>query len=80
MDRAELWHHLEESLTNLVDSMSIQISSRNRELLTHFIENREFGVALEWLHSLTVESNLRPSASQTLEIQRLAELMEIDLS
>jgi len=59
--------------------MSPQISEGDRELLIEFIENREFGVALEWLHSLTKESNLRPSSSQKLEIERLAEAMEIDL-
>jgi hypothetical protein len=48
--------------------------------LTEFIENREFGIALEWVHSLAVNDNLRPSTSQKLEIQRLAAKMEIDLS
>jgi hypothetical protein len=55
------------------------LSLRDRELLTEFIENREFGVALEWLHSSIVGNDLRPSGQQ-LERQRLAERMDIDLS
>ncbi|MCK1742447.1 hypothetical protein IVA80_16650 [Bradyrhizobium sp. 139] len=48
--------------------------------MIEFIENREFGVALEWLPSLSKEGNLRPSSSQRLEIERLAKTIEIDLS
>ncbi len=47
--------------------------------MTEFIENGEFGIALEWVHSLAVNDDLRPSASQKLEIERLAAMMEIDL-
>lgn len=55
MDHAEEWGQLEEALTNLVGSMSSQLSLRDRGLLAEFIENREFGVALEWLHSSIME-------------------------
>ncbi|MGY8633694.1 MafI family immunity protein [Bradyrhizobium sp. 14AA] len=80
MNRAEDWRQLEEALRNLVDSMSSQVSPRDRELLAEFIENREFGVALEWLHSSIMENDLRPASSQKLEIQRLAKAMDIELS
>jgi len=80
MTRAEEWRQLEEALTNLVGSISSQLSLRDREQLTEFIENREFGVALEWLHSSIIENGLRPSSGQQLEIQRLAAAMNIDLS
>jgi mRNA-degrading endonuclease YafQ of YafQ-DinJ toxin-antitoxin module len=80
MNRAEEWRRLGEALTNLVGSMSSQLSLRDHKLLTEFIENREFGVALEWLYSSIVENDLRPSSSQQLEIQRLAKMMDIDLS
>ncbi|MHC2565032.1 hypothetical protein [Bradyrhizobium liaoningense] len=75
MNRAEEWRKLEEALTNFVGSMSSQLSIRDCALLAEFIDNREFGVALEWLHSSVVE----PSASQKLEVQRLAKMMDIDL-
>ena len=77
MNRAEEWRKLEEALTNL--SMSSQLSIRDCALLAEFIDNREFGVALEWLHSSVVENRLQPSASQKLEVQRLAKMMDIDL-
>ncbi|UPK37066.1 hypothetical protein IVB18_07005 [Bradyrhizobium sp. 186] len=80
MDHAEEWGQLEEALTNLVGSMSSQLSLRDRGLLAEFIENREFGVALEWLHSSIMENDLWPSLTQQLEIPRLAETMDIDLS
>ncbi|MDA9530659.1 MULTISPECIES: hypothetical protein [unclassified Bradyrhizobium] len=79
MNRAEEWRKLEEALTNLVGSMSSQLSIRDCALLAEFIDNREFGVALEWLHSSVVENRLQPSASQKLEVQRLAKMMDIDL-
>ncbi|MBR0902557.1 MafI family immunity protein [Bradyrhizobium liaoningense] len=80
MNREEEWCQLEEALTNLVDSISSQLSLRDRKLLAEFIENREFGVALEWLRSSIIENDLRPTSSQHLEIQRLAKTMGIDLS
>jgi hypothetical protein len=80
MNRAEECRQLEEALTNLVGSISSQLSRRDRELLTEFIENQEFGVALEWLHSSIIGNDLRPSSGQQLEIQRLAAAMNIDLS
>jgi hypothetical protein len=79
MDRIEEWRQLEEGLTNLVDSMSDQFALSDRELLLEFIHNREYGVALEWLHSIIIKAGLRPSAGQGIEIQRLAKSMEIDL-
>ncbi|MBR0736208.1 hypothetical protein JQ581_04650 [Bradyrhizobium liaoningense] len=81
MNREEEWCQLEEALTNLVDSISSQLSLRDRKLLAEFLENREFGVvALEWPHSSIIENDLRPASSQHLEIQRLAKTMGIDLS
>jgi hypothetical protein len=79
MNRAEEWRQFGEALMNLVGSISSQLALRDRELLMEFIENREFGVALEWLHSSIVENDLRPSSSQQFEIQRLAKMMDIDL-
>jgi thymidylate synthase ThyX len=78
MDRT--WRYLETSLTSLVDSMSMALHDDNREILTNFIENREFGVALEWLHSIIITRNLQLSEQQQIEIRQLAEFMKIDLS
>jgi hypothetical protein len=80
MDRNELWLHLEQSLTSLVNSIVTGLDDKNRAILIDFIENREFGVALEWLYSIIVERNLLLSEQQDQEIKRLAALMKIDLS
>jgi hypothetical protein len=80
MDRKELWLHLEQSLTSLVNSIMTGLDDENREIVIDFIENREFGVALEWLYLIIVERNLLLSEQQNHEINRLAALMKIDLS
>ena len=78
--RNELWHELEKSLKSLVISISsTELDKHNRDLLDEFVENREFGIALEWRHSLIVERSIQLSLQQEKEIQRLAQLMEIDL-
>jgi hypothetical protein len=77
--RDELWRDLENSLKSLVESMPAKLDGKNRELLNEFAENREFGVALEWLHSIIVERSIELSAQQEQEIQRLANLMGIRL-
>ncbi|WP_027532485.1 MafI family immunity protein [Bradyrhizobium sp. WSM3983] len=79
IDRAVLWRQLKEGLTHLLDSMAPQLAAEDRKLVMEFIDNREFGLALEWLHSVIAEKNLRPSASEASEIQRLAALMHIEL-
>jgi hypothetical protein len=80
MDRKELWLHLEQSLTSLVNSITTGLDDESREIVIDFIEDREFGVALEWLYSIIVERNLLLSEQQNHEINRLAALMKIDLS
>ena len=78
--RNELWHELEKSLKSLVISISsTELDKQNRDLLDEFVETREYGIALEWLHSLIVERSIQLSLQQEKEIQRLAQLMEIDL-
>jgi len=58
--RNELWHELEKSLKSLVISISsTELDKHNRDLLDEFVENREYGIALEWLHSLIVERSIQ---------------------
>ena len=78
-DRQERWRQLEKSLTSLVGSMSSKLGDQDRELLNDFIENREYGVALEWLYSTVVEENIQLDPDQEAEIKRLAQIMDIDL-
>ena len=79
MDREQAWSHLEQSLTRLLVAVSPQLDDKDREFLTEFIANREFGVALEWLHLLSSKT-LELSEPQRVEVRRLADFMEIDLS
>jgi hypothetical protein len=60
--------------------MAAQPDDKNREILIEFIENREFGVALEWLCAIIMERDMEVSDQQKVEIRRLADLMKIDLS
>jgi hypothetical protein len=77
--KLSLWDELERSLASLVESMSIILGKRNVDLLTEFIENREYGVALRWLDAMVVEHSLELSPAQEREIRRLAEFMQIEL-
>jgi hypothetical protein len=77
--KLSLWDELERSLASLVESMSIILGKRNVDLLTEFIENREYGVALRWLDAMVVEQSLELSPAQEREIRRLAEFMQIEL-
>jgi hypothetical protein len=79
--RDELQRELQNSLTSLINSISsTELDKRNRDLLDEFLKNYEYGVALEWLHSLLVERSIPLSLQQEQEIQRLAQHMKIDLS
>ena len=57
--RDELRRELDKSLTSLINSIaSTEIHQNDRDLLAEFVENFEYGVALEWLHSLLVERKI----------------------
>jgi hypothetical protein len=79
VDRREMWLHLERSLTALVDSLSSKLGDKDRELLVDFVENREYGVALEWLYLVVVNQHIELAPDQEREVKRLAEIMNIDL-
>jgi len=78
--RDELRRELDGSLTSLINSISsVEIDQKNRELLAEFVENFEYGVALEWLHSLILDRKIQLSPEQDQELRRLAQRMKIDL-
>ena len=79
IDRKDLWHELEASLGALVQSMSTKIDKESLALLREFIENREYGVALEWLRGVIVGRSIQLSRQQKQEIERIAGLMHINL-
>jgi hypothetical protein len=67
-------------MTPLVESLSAELQPKDKEILIDFIENYEYGVALEWLYSIVVERSIQLTLPQQQEIQRLAQRMGIDLS
>ena len=78
-DRERLWFELEKGLSALVEQLAVNIDAKNLELLRDLISNREYGVGLEWLHSILTERSIALSRSQREEVQRLARLMDIRL-
>jgi hypothetical protein len=78
--RDELRRELGGSLTSLINSISsAEIDQQNRELLAEFVENFEYGVALDGLHSLIRDRKIQLSPGQDQEMRRLAQRMKIDL-
>jgi hypothetical protein len=77
--RAQLWQHLAASLSTLVDSLAPKLDEKNLSLLGDFIDNREYGVALEWLASLIKTRSMQISPEQQQEIDRLATTMGLSL-
>lgn len=77
--REEHWQQLQTSLTALVKELAINLDEKDTKLLQDFIANREYGVALEWLHSLFSERSLPLSFEHCREIERLAASMGIKL-
>jgi hypothetical protein len=79
-DRDKHWAMLEAELTALLNSFASSIDTETFGLVQDFIENREYGVALEWLYLVVVvESKLPLSPLQARKIDELAGVMEIDL-
>ena len=60
----QLWQHLDTSLSTLVDSLAPKLDEKNLSLLRDFIDNREYGVALEWLASLIKTRSIQISSEQ----------------
>jgi hypothetical protein len=78
--RDEFRGEMDEALSSLASSIASKIDRNSRDLLAEFIENFEFGVALEWLHSLIVSREIQLSPGQVEEIRGLAQRMGLDLS
>ena len=78
-DRTERWRELELSLSDLLASMTSQINPASSAIVSEFIENREYGLALEWLVEAASIQKGQLSEAQQTEVHRLADVMEINL-
>jgi hypothetical protein len=78
--RIEHWEHLANSLTSLLRSLTDLLDSRTVGIVDEFVQNREYGVALEWLVDAISQQGIVLSAAQQQEFARLAKLMNIELN
>jgi hypothetical protein len=74
-DRQALWEELDASLRALIHSFAASLEEADLSLLHDFIDNREYGVGLDWLQSLLDERSIETSHEQREEMARLAALM-----
>lgn len=70
-------HDPETSLTTVVDAVAGQIDEPTLDLIRHFIANRDYGVAIEWLLDVP---NVLFSEAQIAEIECVAAQVEIKIS
>jgi hypothetical protein len=77
-DREKLRLELERRMFTLVGALEAQIDRENLDLLRDFVENRESGVALEWLDSLAFERAIPLLPEQRREMRELATMMGLD--
>ncbi len=75
----EHWKHLEKSLSGLLDSLAPKLDEQSLGLLRDFVNNREYGVALEVLHSVLTANSIPISPEQEEEMRRLAKTMSLSL-
>lgn len=71
----ERWAELEKTLLAVLAQMSSDLDERNHELLSDFIENREFEVALTWLNSLVEERGITISSDTRRAMDHAKSLM-----
>jgi hypothetical protein len=79
MNPRDHWIELRGLLLSLVEGLSPALDEKNSELVRNFIENREFGVAFEWLHSLVLGRSIPITFEQKEVFERLAQLMGFDM-
>lgn len=76
-NRREHWGELQELLTNILAAVEPALDQRNRELVSDFIENREFEVALTWVESLIEEKSIPVSVETSDAIDAARALMTL---
>lgn len=78
-DRHQHWSMLEREIGALLQELSISFEKQDIETLRDFIDNREYGVALEWMWSVVKRLRIQLSSSQREQFRRLSQSMGIAL-
>ena len=74
-----LWAELHVGLSTLVGELEESLPAENLKIICEFIDNREYGIALEWLRKVVDRTSIRLSDNQKHLVQRLAHRMNISL-
>lgn len=77
--RDELRLLLEREFTRLIQDLEDKIDQTNLDLLNDFVQNYEYGVALDWLQSLIAERPISLTERQETAIQQLKRRMGLPL-
>ncbi|ANP44472.1 hypothetical protein [Candidatus Viadribacter manganicus] len=71
-----VWEELRSLLIGVVKEIDATLDTKNRELLTDFIENREFEVALDWVSSIIEERQVALSSEGQHSIAHARRIMQ----
>lgn len=69
------WPEIEKRLLNLLHKSKDYLDDINTDVLEDFIENREYGVAYEWIVSLVAEGKLVLDLETATELSAAGNLM-----
>jgi hypothetical protein len=75
-NRREHWPALKDGLMLLFDLLSPRLDRKDSAIVEEFLDNQEFGLALEWMYCATIEL----SKSEREHCDRLARLMDMSLN
>lgn len=71
----ENWVELEKFLSNVLQRSKGGLDDKNIDILDDFIDNREYGVAYEWIASLVSEGKLVLEPDVEAELNAAGALM-----
>jgi hypothetical protein len=80
IDREKLRAELAEIMSPLIKSFSEELDKETLATLYRFVENYEFGVALDWLCLAIREQSITVGPDQKSAIQKLAKQFNTDIS
>ena len=76
-DLQTVWLRLSTILSAVVAELKSEFSEEDIELISDFIENREFEVAYRWICSVAKDNGLQVSHNVAKDLDAAANLMKI---